>query len=75
MLPSQCDHVMLVAWGAITSTEEDEYDWAWKVLKEFYHGIKLVLKQYKELSKKESLHEIDIFLPLGTSCVVNHYVL
>jgi hypothetical protein len=51
MLPPQCDGVVLVAWGAITSAEESKSDWTWKKLKESYHGMKLVLNQYEELSE------------------------
>jgi len=44
MLPPQCDGVLLAAWG-----EPDDDDW--KTVKEYYHGMKLVLDQYEELAE------------------------
>mmetsp|Transcript_13781 Transcript_13781/g.20365 ORF Transcript_13781/g.20365 Transcript_13781/m.20365 type:complete len:126 (+) Transcript_13781:1-378(+) len=50
MLPPKCDGVVLVAWG-------EPYVWGkdsvtWEELKESdYHGMKLVLNQYEELTE------------------------
>mmetsp|Transcript_13780 Transcript_13780/g.20363 ORF Transcript_13780/g.20363 Transcript_13780/m.20363 type:complete len:118 (+) Transcript_13780:1-354(+) len=42
MLPPQCDGVLLAAWG-------DPYHW--ERVKKSYHGMKLVLNQYEELTE------------------------
>jgi len=50
MLPPQCDGVVLVAWGE----PYDEVKWertTWAEVKEYYHGMKLVLDQYEELAE------------------------
>ena len=44
MLPPQCDGVVLVAWG-------EPYFSAWDDVKKSYHGMKLVLNQYEELTE------------------------
>mmetsp|Transcript_34356 Transcript_34356/g.45973 ORF Transcript_34356/g.45973 Transcript_34356/m.45973 type:complete len:125 (-) Transcript_34356:100-474(-) len=49
MLPPQCDGVVLVAWG-----EPAGDNWKpvpWSDVKEYYHGMKLVLNQYEELTE------------------------
>jgi len=55
MLPPQCDGVVLVAWGETPYYDEKESKWKMHTLTELkesdYHGMKLVLNQYKELSE------------------------
>jgi len=49
MLPPHCDGVVLVAWG-----EPAGDNWKpvpWSDVKEYYHGMKLVLDQYEELAE------------------------
>mmetsp|Transcript_13782 Transcript_13782/g.20366 ORF Transcript_13782/g.20366 Transcript_13782/m.20366 type:complete len:127 (+) Transcript_13782:1-381(+) len=50
MLPPQCDGVVLVAWGEPWRAGEGSV--TWEELKESdYHGMKLVLNQYEELTE------------------------
>jgi hypothetical protein len=49
LLPPRCNGIILVAWGYITSTEG--CGWKWAELKDYYHGMKLVLNQYEELAE------------------------
>jgi len=52
MLPPQCDGVVLVAWGEPWKSHEGEGNVTWEELKESdYHGMKLVLNQYEELTE------------------------
>eukprot|EP00957_Ditylum_brightwellii_P168747 12844036-Ditylum_brightwellii.AAC.2 len=56
MLPPQCDGVVIVAWGVpvfctwMTSYRTKLVTWA-KLKESSYHGMKLVLNQYVELSE------------------------
>eukprot|EP00957_Ditylum_brightwellii_P061543 4670291-Ditylum_brightwellii.AAC.1 len=47
MLPPHCDGVVLVAWGEPYCENKNE-DVTWLEVKEFYHGMRLVLNQYEE---------------------------
>jgi len=49
MLPPQCDGVVLVAWGEPAGVNWKPF--AWSEVKEYYHGMKLVLDQYEELAE------------------------
>mmetsp|Transcript_34352 Transcript_34352/g.45971 ORF Transcript_34352/g.45971 Transcript_34352/m.45971 type:complete len:125 (-) Transcript_34352:41-415(-) len=49
MLPPQCDGVVLVAWGEPRDFFDKEFTWT--KVKESYHGMKLVLNQYEELTE------------------------
>jgi len=53
MLPPQCDGVVLVAWGEPEYYKNGQYNnVAWTELQESdYHGIKLVLNEYEELTE------------------------
>mmetsp|Transcript_19385 Transcript_19385/g.25772 ORF Transcript_19385/g.25772 Transcript_19385/m.25772 type:complete len:84 (+) Transcript_19385:2-253(+) len=50
MIPPQCNGVLLLPWGE----PFDRRAWrhiSWEVVKESYHGMKLILNQYKELTE------------------------
>mmetsp|Transcript_26414 Transcript_26414/g.38632 ORF Transcript_26414/g.38632 Transcript_26414/m.38632 type:complete len:115 (+) Transcript_26414:150-494(+) len=53
MLPSHCDGVLIVAWGE-PGYFDNRVKWnkiTWTDVKESYRAMKLVLKQYEELTE------------------------